>query len=465
MMLLGRWDVAPTGMPLSQRLSAPQLFVGSFVLLILAGTLVLRLTPGLYTGAGLGWLDSLFTATSAVCVTGLIVEDTATYFTFAGQAVILALIQLGGLGMIAFTSIIIVSLGQRVSLRQTGVAANAVAVVPNLSEEQLLGNVVKFTFLLEAIGAVLLYLLWGPRMGWGEAAWPALFHSVSAFCNAGFSTFTTSLVPFSHDPLTLLVVSALIVIGGLGFVTLADAAYRRSQARAGRQVRLSLHTRMVVATTATLLIGGFFAFTLLEWERTLVSMPWYHRIINGLFMSVTCRTAGFNTIDYAQANANTNFLTILFMGIGGSPGSTAGGIKTTTFFLIGLLAWSRLRGRQIPQVWDRSIPEETTQRAIGLFVAYFGVVTLGIFLLTLTEPSGDESFSFLPHMFEAASAVNTVGLSMGPTAHLSSPGKLVIIGLMFLGRVGPLTFAAALALRVRQRPGRFRYAYEDVVVG
>ena len=456
-------------MPSWRRLTAPQLFVLSFLSLVVLGTIGLRELPGLYTGERLGWVDAFFTATSAVCVTGLIVVDTATYFTGWGQAFLLLLIQLGGLGMITFTTMIILALGRRLSLRQEALAASGAEVAPDLPVDRLARDVVRFTFLIELAGFVLLYALWAPRLGWGAAAWPALFHAVSAFCNAGFSTFSDNMMGWQRSPLTLSVIMTLIVAGGIGFLTMEEIAqWRRARRRKGR-FRMSLHSRLALGATAMLLLIGWIAFSIFEWGILFREMPVPLRLVNSLFLSVTARTAGFNTIDYGLATDSTNFLTIILMFIGGSPGSTAGGIKTTTLALLVLLAVSRMRGTEISRIWNRSIPEETVQRAVGLAVAAFALVTLSIFVFTATErhdqvylsPQGE----FLAYMFEAVSAFNTVGLSMGPTDELSTAGRWVAIVLMFLGRVGPLTFAAALAMRARRHEGEWRYAYEDVVVG
>lgn len=463
------WEVRRRRRTLWHELTAPQLFAGSFALLALAGTLGLRFLPGLYTGPELGWLDALFTSVSAVCVTGLIVVDTATYFTPAGQAFLLVLIQLGGLGIVTFTSLIIIALGRRLSLRQQALSGGAAEVAPHVDPRTLARDVVRFTLGIEAAGALLLYALWVPRFGWGDAAWPALFHSVSAFCNAGFSVFSDSMVGFQRSPLTLLAIATLVVAGGIGFLTLVELYLFRAARREGRQLRISLHSRIVLATTALLLAGGWLAFAFFEWRITLAGLPWWDRAVNALFMGVMPRTAGFNNVDYAQATDATNFLTIILMFVGGSPGSMAGGMKTTTFALIGLLAWSRFRGREVTSLWGRSIPEETIQRAVGLAVVAFGLVTLSIFAYTATElagmPHAESEGAFMQYMFEAVSAFNTVGLSMGVTGGLSDPGKLLTVLLMYLGRVGPLTFAAALALRAPTPAGEFRYAYEEVVVG
>lgn len=433
-------------------------------MLIVFGTLGFRFLPGLFTGERLGWLDSLFTATSAVCVTGLIVVDTATYFTLWGQAFVLLLIQLGGLGMLTFTSLIILALGRRMSLRQEMLSRDSLEPVPHLDPRRVTLDIVRFTFLLELMGAVLLYVLWLPYFGWLGAIWHAIFHSVSAFCNAGFSTFPDSLERFHDSPGTLSVSMLLIVVGGLGFLTLEELFLRWQAVRERRVVHISLHSRLVLVTTLFLLVAGWIMYALFEWQGVLASFSWRDKLTNSLFMSVTARTAGFNTISYDQAADSTNYLTVLLMMVGGSPGSTAGGIKTTTFALIGLLAWSRLMGHSIPSIRNRSVRQETVDRAVGVVVIAFGLVTAGIFLLTTVEHFGGSDDCFLSYMFEAVSAFNTVGLSMGVTSDLSTPGRWIAILLMYFGRVGPLALAAALTVRRSGEKG-FRYAYEDVIVG
>ncbi len=450
-----------------RRLSPSQLFIGSFLLLIALGTIGFKVLPGLYTGQPLSWLNALFTATSAVCVTGLIVVDTETFFTTAGQGWILLLIQLGGLGMFTFTSLIIVALGRRLSLRSHALSSVGTKVVPDIGPARLTRDIVLFTLAFEAMGAVVLYARWVPTFGWEGALWPSVFQAVSAFCNAGFSTFSTSLVAFSSDPWILGVIMILIVLGGIGFLSLDELYLFWKARRTNRRFRLSLHSKLVFAGTALLLAGGWLGYSVLEWQQTLAEMAPPTKLMNSLFASVTARTAGFNTIDYGAMHPGTDFLTILLMSIGGSPGSTAGGIKTTTFMLLGLVAWSRLAGYEFTTFRGRSIPEATTNRAIGLFVVAFGVVTIGILVFSVTELpwTNVPGTGFLYYMFEASSAFNTVGLSMGVTSYLSDPGRLLTICLMFIGRVGPLTVAAALARPSHKRRGPKRYAYEDVVVG
>lgn len=458
-----RWDV-PLGLRLDvwQRVTPPQLFVGSFGVLILAGALGLRLLPGLYTGAGMSWLDCLFTSTSAVCVTGLIVEDTATIFSPLGQGYVLLLIQLGGLGMLTFASLIIVAMGKRLSLRAQASSIVAAELAPHVDPRRMAIDIVRFTLLFEALGAILLYIVWLPRLGFRGAIWPAIFHAVSAFCNAGFSTFSDSLISFQESPLTLLIIMALILAGGVGFLTHEEIfLFVHSRVR-HRAFRFSLQTKLVLVTTVLLILGTLPLFAVFEWDNTLETLPAVDRLMNALFMSVTPRTAGFNSIDYGEATDSTNLLTILLMTVGGSPGSTAGGIKTTTLALIVLMAWSRLRGHESTDCWGRSLPEETTSRAVGLLTFASAVTVLGVFVLTTSETGTHSSLTEL--MFETSSAFNTVGLSMGITHDLSDVGKWVTILLMYFGRVGLLTLAGALTLNRSQVTG-FRYAYEDVVVG
>lgn len=460
-----RWDViGGIRRTLWQRITPPQLFVGSFALLILVGTVGFQALPGLYTGEPMGWIDSLFMSTSAVCVTGLSSVDVGRRFTFYGQAWLLLFVQLGGLGMITFASLIILAFGGRLSLRTEALSTGSLDHAPVVRPRQLIRDIILFTFAFEGLGALVLYLNWLPQLGWADAVWPSVFHAVSAFCNAGFSTRSDNLIGFQQSPLILGVIMTLIVVGGLGFLTLEELVLWYQAARIRKRFRLSLHSRLVLRTTAALLVVGTVVLGLLEWDGTLTHLPWYDRIVNALFMSVTPRTAGFNSIDYGQATDCTNFVTILLMSIGGSPGSTAGGLKTTTFALIGLMAWARFRGREVTSCAGRSVRNETTTMAVGLFVMCFTIVTLGILVLTLTEPAPDGKWQFLDWMFEAVSAFNTVGLSTGVTPVLSAAGKLVAVTLMFLGRVGPLTFFAALA-RTPAAPERFRYAYEEVVVG
>jgi len=451
------------------RMTPPRLLALSFLLLILVGTLALKALPGLYVGEGLSWLNALFTATSAVCVTGLIVVDTATHFTLLGQGLILTLIQLGGLGILTFATLALLAVGKRISLHQEAISEEMTEVLPELDFRHMVKKIILFALLLEGIGALLLFLLWVPRFGPGEALWHAVFQSISAFCNAGFSTFSASLMGFRDSAPTLIVIMGLILLGGLGFLTLEEARRFWSDRRKQQRKPLSLHSRLVLTVTGGLVMGGCLLFLPLEWKNALEGLSASDRILNALFMSVTPRTAGFNTVDYSTTHDASNFFTILLMSIGGSPGSTAGGLKTTTFALVGLLALARFRGDSEASAWGRSIPERTVHRSVGLLVMMFGTMSLGIFLMTLLTPDHVSFLSgrggFLGEMFEVVSAFNTVGLSMGFTGALTSGSKVVIIVLMFVGRVGPLVLATALAGGREPGTNGFRYSHEDVMIG
>lgn len=463
---IGYWELPGKRNRFWPRLSPPQLFVLSFFLVIVLGTVGLKNLSVLYREGiePLTWLDALFTITSAVCVTGLVVVNTADYFSWAGQAYILLFIQLGGLGIIAFTSLIIAALGRRLSLHHEAISWAAVEATGSFDRRRLIFDVVRFTFIIEGTGALLLYLIWIPRLGFVDAFWPAIFHSVSAFCNAGFSNFQNNLMDMQDSPLALTVIAFLIIFGGLGFFTLEEMYLRQNTRKEKQPYRISLHSRLVLATTIALVLVGWLAIALLEWDVTLKQLDFGDKLANSFFMSVTPRTAGFNNIDYTEATESTCFVTILLMFIGGSPGSTAGGLKTTTFALLGIVAWSRLRGQLAVSIWNRSIRDETINRTIGLAVVVFAVQITGVLFLTLGESNQFSKGQFLHRVFEVVSAFNTVGLSMNLSDKLSDLGKWTDIWLMFLGRVGTLTFASALAVRYA-RAGHFRYAYEDVVVG
>ena len=411
----------------------------------------------------LGPVDSLFTATSAVCVTGLIVVDTASHFSIWGKLWLLLMIQVGGLGIISFTTVLIAAIGGRPSLRQEAIAAGPRDIVPDLNFRRLTFHVIAFTLGFEALGTVALTALWAPKFGFWNGLGHGAFHSVSAFCNAGFSTFSDSVIQFQKWPLTLSTIMALIVIGGLGFLTLEELWMALKARYRGRVFRLSLHSKVVLMMTALLIPGGWAAFAALEWGNALSPNPTWAKLLNALFMSVTARTAGFNSVNYIQATVGANFLTILLMFIGGAPGSTAGGLKVTTVALPGLLAWSRIRGREVTSLLRRTVPEETINKAVGLVVFGFALVTASILLLVISE--GSDPDRFLSYMFEAVSAFDTVGLSLDITPGLSVIGKLTVIVLMFLGRVGLPTVASVLSVTAYRPLGEFRYAEEDIVIG
>jgi trk system potassium uptake protein TrkH len=374
-----------------RRLSAPTLSMASFALLIALGTAGLMWIPGLQAGPALGLIDAWFTATSAVCVTGLTVVDTATHFAFWGQLWLIVLIQLGGIGIITLGTMIIGALGTRLSLR-----SEMLTMMPTWQGDrpavwQVALAVLKFSIVVEGIGAVALFSIWVFDHPIEEAAWHAVFHAISAYCNAGFSTFSDSLI--GERALVLGVVSLLIVLGGLGYLVFAEIARWWRSAGAGRvgarvrvraPHRLSSHTWAVLVTTLALLVVGWVLFAVFEWHGQLEGMSLIDRIANAWFMAVTSRTAGFNAVDYAQVGNDTAALTIMLMFVGGSPGSTAGGVKTTIAVLVAL-AMSRMRGLKFVGLEARAIPQGTIERAVGILLLAMLVLTVAFFLLNAIE--------------------------------------------------------------------------------
>ncbi len=446
-------------------LSAPRLLVGSFAALIAGGTAGFLVLPGLWIGERVGFVDALFMATSAVCVTGLSVLDVSSRMTFAGQLWLLLLVQLGGIGIITLAALAAAALGRRMSLEVEEVAAGPTVVMPEGGPRALVRSVVRVTLIIEALGASLLWLIWRDTLGNVGAIWPAIFHAVSAFCNAGFSTFRDNLARGAGSELPVLAVIALLIIaGGLGFLVFEDL-----QARArGRRRRVTLHTRLVLITTAVLVVAGTPLFLFFEWEHTLAGHGFGARAVHALFMAVTPRTAGFNAVDYELVSNPSLVLTLILMWIGGSPGSTAGGVKTTTAALLLLLFVARLRGRSEVSFANRSVPEGTVQRAVGLAVGATVLLFAFVFALLFTEMPHENVVanreSFVHLVFEAQSALGTVGLSMNKTPELSQPGRVLIVMLMFIGRVGPLAALEAMARRSRRKQP-YRLGREDVLVG
>ena len=443
------------------------ILAGSFAVVIASGTLLLSL-PFAHGGEPVSFIDALFTSTSAVCVTGLTVVDTGSRFSPAGQAVVLSLIQVGGLGLMTFAVFVGVLLGRKVSFTDRMVIQDSMHHTPKAGVRRLVRYVLAFTLATEAAGAALLWLRFRGQFPAGEAVWQSVFHSVSAFCNAGFGLLADNLVRYRGDVLVNLVVTGLIVVGGLGFLVNMELWDQvRLRLRGSRAPLPTLHTRLVLTVTAALLVAGTVAFLALEWGNVLRDLPFRERVLAAWFQSVTPRTAGFNTIDYGQVSSDTLFFTIFLMFVGASPGSTGGGIKTTTFGLLVALVVARWRGHGRATVFHRTIPHAVMDRALTLALLAWVLVSLSVGLLVATETRGVPFDAaeprFLALMFEAVSAFGTVGLSTGLTASLSGAGKLVLVALMYAGRVGPLTLV--LVVGPRPRRGRFRYAEENVMVG
>jgi trk system potassium uptake protein TrkH len=437
--------------------------VGSFAALIVLGTCLLCLPAATPEDQPLPIADALFTATSAVCVTGLVVRDTGTGFTPFGQAVILGLIQLGGLGIMTFSLVILSLLGRRLSLASRSVVTHTLAGARSSGGlRPLLRLVVLFTFTVEGLGALALFMRWRESLGPVQAAWAAVFHSISAFCNAGFSLWSSSLVAYREDPVLNATVMALIVLGGLGFVVVHEVW--RAPRHPGE---LSLHTRVTLATTASLIIVGGLAIWLVERDDALAGLAPGSQLLAAVFQSVTARTAGFNTVDLADFTPAGLFLVMLLMFVGGSPGSCAGGIKTTTVGVLVMAAWQRVRGHTHVNVFRRSLGRATLENAVTISIGGAVVVLVGLLgMLFLQEPHAAISElhgEFAAYFFEVVSAVGTVGLSVGVTTALTPGARILVVLLMFLGRLGPLTVATALARQSRETD--WQHAEEDVMVG
>lgn len=435
------------------RLSPPQLVVGSFLLLILLGSLLLNLSWSTASGQS-DWLTAVFTSTSAVCVTGLIVVDTATYWSPFGQVVIMLLMQVGGLSIMAMATFYALLFHKRIALRQRMFMQAAVNKSTPGGIVGLFRYLLIFSLGIELLGALILTLHWSSQLGFGQALYFGLFHSVSAFNNGGFDLFGNfaSLSFFKTDALTNLVISILIIAGGLGFVVIAEIISFRNQRR------FSLHSKIVLSTTAVLLVGGTVFILIAEFHHALLELALPGKILTAYFHSVT-RTAGFVTIDITNLYQGTQFFMILLMFIGGSPGSTAGGMKTVTFAVVWAAILSQMQGKKDVEIFRRRIPQRDVIRALALIALSGFYVCVAILLLTFVQ--GADSLDKI--VFEVVSAFATVGLSLNYTPELNTLGKWLIILTMFVGRVGPLTFAVAFAQKERQVD--IRYAEEEVMIG
>jgi trk system potassium uptake protein TrkH len=426
-----------------------QTILFSFLSVILVGALLLMMNFSTKDGKGLDFIDALFTATSAVCVTGLIVVDTATHYTIWGQTIIMILIQIGGLGIMILSFFTIFAVRKRVSLE------DKLLLSYMLSEEDMnnlfraLSTIVLTAFSIEAVGAILLFMGFLPSMGGGwRTVFYAVFHSVSAFCNAGFALYTDSLESFRLQPLIIITIAALIISGGIGFSVIADIRTQTIQfvqALIKKNKRpvfsLSLNSRVVLRYTLILILSGLFFIYFLEHDHTMKNYRLGEQYLAAFFQSVTLRTAGFNSISFQSLRDGTLLIMIVYMFIGAASGSTAGGIKVNTLAVIGSSLSAYLHRRPQPIIENYSINPERIQRAY--IVLLFGLVAVlgGTLILSLTEQA-----SFIQIFFEATSAFGTVGLSTGITSGLSVPGKFVIIILMYLGRLGPLTILSAASV-------------------
>jgi trk system potassium uptake protein TrkH len=440
-----------------------RLLIGSFLILISVGTVLLKLPWATPPDKPIGWIDALFTATSAACVTGLTVRDTGSEFTLFGQLVILGLIQAGGLGLLTFSTFLLALFGGRVSLTQRTIFEQTLAARFGGRLRPVLRLVIVFTFVIESAGALLLFLRWLPEMGAGRAAYYGIFHAVSAFCNAGFGLRPNNLVAWRADPMVILTVAALIILGGLGFFTVDEILETRKTRRP-----LSVHSKLALAVSGALIALGAVVIWILEAGRSFAGMGAGEQALAAFFQSVTTRTAGFNSMDLSTLAPGSLFFMTLLMFIGGSPGSTAGGIKTTTLGVLAATMYSRLLGRTRVNVFRRTLEPVTVRNALTVALGgTLGAIVALFALILLQSPGGtieQERSLFFDYLFETVSALATVGLSTGITADLTPASRLLVTLLMFFGRMGPLTLASALATD-RSCLTDWRYAEEEVMVG
>lgn len=442
------------------RLTPTQIIALTFGGIILLGTLLLSLPISSRDGVSAGFLPALFTATSATCVTGLVRFDTWTQWSGLGQTVIICLIEIGGLGFMSAASFVIFLLRKRVGLKQRMVMAQALSVNDMTGIVRLQKIVIFGSLLIQLGGATTLAIHFWPSYGPQRAIVWGLFHAISAFCNAGFDIFGSlqagsSLILFQSDPVVLLTLSVLIVVSGLGFFVWEEVIRLRSWQK------FSVYTKLVLLMSACLIIGGMVGFCILEWNNpaTMGHMPWYDKLMNGFFQSVTTRTAGFDALGQGGLTDGSKALTMMLMFVGGSSGSTAGGVKTVTMTVLFLFLWSRIRRKGSVCIFGRSVPNNQVLDAMTIVSIVAGLALFGGLFISATSP-----ISFTDSLYEAISALATVGLTTGVTASLSIPAQILIIIYMYFGRVGVLTLSLGF-LMGNQAQERFRYAHTNLLIG
>ncbi len=438
------------------RLSPPQIFVAGFAIIILIGSLLLMLPISNTTGKPLAFIDALFTAASATCVTGLVVKDTGLFFTTFGQMVIVALIQVGGLGFMTMATLIALVFKRRISLRERLILQEAMNQTSVEGIVGLIRKVLWYSLIIEGVCAAIFSIRWSFDMPVGRAIYFGIWHAISMFNNAGFDLFGEfrSLTGYVYDPIVNFTAMFLIISGGIGFVVMSDLVEYR------KRKRLSLHTKVVLSMTAVLIVVGTLVIFVFEFTnpKTLGSLDWGGKVLGSLFQSVTPRTAGANTLDIAGLRQATQFFIIILMFIGASPGSTGGGIKTTTFALLIGAVFSMLRGREDIVLFRYRLAQARIYKA--LTITLLGLLfVIGVTMIL----SATEDHHFLMILFETVSAFGTVGLSMGLTPDLTVVGKLVITLTMFVGRLGPLTLAYALGPKKGKE--LYRHPEGKIIIG
>lgn len=431
-----------------------------FAGIILLGALLLTLPISSRSGISCGFRPALFTATSATCVTGLVLYDTFTQWSGFGQAVIISLIEIGGLGFMSVASLVVFLFRKKVGLKQRMVMAQALSLTDMEGVVKLQKLVLLGSLSVQAVGALIITLRFLPEYGLGAALKWGLFHSISAFCNAGFDIFGcitsgNSLIELNSDPVLLLTLGTLVVVGGLGFLVWQEIITER------RWMKFSVYTKLVLLTTAAVLLGGWFLICLLEWNNpaTLGPMSIGDKLLNGLFQSVTVRTAGFAAIDQAALTDASKAVSIVLMLIGGSSGSTAGGVKTVTMVVLVLFLAARARGRDTVCVFKRTIPNSQVLDAMTISSILVGLTVFGAIFITATSP-----ISFVDAAFEASSALATVGLTADVTTSLSIPAQILMIIYMYFGRVGVLTLSLGFLVGDKAEE-RFKYARTNLLIG
>lgn len=420
----------------NKSLTYPKMTAIGFALLIAVGTALLMLPISSKHGSA-SFIDALFTATSAGCITGLVPFDTFTNWSVFGQIVILILIQTGGLGFITLLSAAIKLLGFKLSLKQKMLLKESIGSLTLGDAKELVKSVVIFTALCEGAGAVLLSFRFVPLAGLRRGIYMAIFTSISAYCNAGFDLMgqyspSSSLTTINNDVIALMTISLLIIFGGLGFIVWEDIKRRKFRFK-----QLSVHTKLTIITTASLLIGGTVLFYIFEYNSTLTEMPVWQKLLNAFFCSVTPRTAGFNSVDIAAMTPQSRMLTILLMFIGGSTGSTAGGIKTSTVAVIILCVVASMRGKDSVNVFDKRITLDTVKKAISIVTINFSLIVTGTVAVSFFQPE----IKLVEIIFECASALGTVGMTTGITPDLCMAAKVVIVIMMYIGRTTSLILA------------------------
>jgi len=435
----------------------PAIFVvSSFTMAIFLGAILLKLPLSVVKG-NISFLDAFFTSTSAICVTGLVVKDTYTYFTLFGQIIILSLIQIGGLGIMTISTMFALMMGEKLNLAGRSVVGN-VSGMGNISVASLIRKILLLTFTIEIIGAIILYYTFrGLFPNELKSVYFAIFHSISSFCNAGFSLYSSSFMSLNLNWYINTIIPLLIILGGIGFPCLIDIINLIKQRRA-KFIRLNLHSKIVLSSTVILIVWGALFYYFAETNYSMSQMTTLGRLKASVFQSVSTRTCGFNTIDQTKLGDASYIMTLFLMFIGASPSSTGGGIKTTTIAIIFLAVISLLQGKKRISVFNRTIPLFKLNQVMALIAISVSILMLMIFVLFAIEP-----FDFKEIIFEAVSAFGTVGLTMGITNELSSLGRFVIMILMFFGRVGPLTLIFAFANAKQEE--EFSYPVEDINIG